>query len=101
MKRSRRAPATAAVGNGSLVAPNSAATATIQGVGGLKELCGVAGICVTKSAALLPVSVQLPPAPPGFRSTLWSVLVLVELSCGFTTGVPIHVNVVSNGFEPK
>ena len=70
-------------------------------MGGLDVESGVAGIAAWKSLALSPVSVQLPAAPPGLRSMLASVSVLVVLSCGFTTGVPSQVNVASKGLEPK
>lgn len=58
--------------------------------------CGVAGIWVMKSFALLPVSVQLPPGPltPCLRSMLTS-LSLGEpppsLWGRFETGMPAHV----------
>src|SRR4051812_38773511 len=50
--------------------PDGGMGSRAQGVGALALFIGVAGICVAKSEALSPVSVQWPPAPPGLRSML-------------------------------
>src|SRR4051794_28472526 len=53
-----------------------------QGVGGLLAFCGFDVVETPKSIELSSVSLQFPAAPPGARSRLEAVLVIVELLCG-------------------